>query len=528
MNVIRLALAASIVTAASLLNAAEPAAPAPSPLNPTLPSLFIAGDSTAAKNDANPIQGWGVPFADYFDPAKVNVVNLARGGRSSRTFITEGLWDALLAQVKPGDVVLIQFGHNDAGALNDEPPPPLRARGTIPGLGEETKEIDNVLTKKHEVVHTFGWYIRQMIGDVKARKATPIVMSLTVRNIWHDGHVERGAGHYREWDRQLAHAASVEFVDVTRIIADQYEAMGESKAKEFFPKDHTHTNAAGADFNAASVVAGLKGLPKNPYAAWFSAKGTAVTADPIGWLNLPEPADPKLPTLLFIGDSTVRNGRGDGVGGQWGWGDFVAPWFKADRLNVVNRAIGGLSSRTFLTQGHWQRALALLKPGDWVLMQFGHNDDGPLNDTTRARGTIKGIGEESEAIDNLLTHQHEIVHTYGWYLRQYIHDCRARGITPVMCTPIPRKVWKDGHIVRSDNSYAGWARAVAKAEGVAVIDLNEQIAAYYDQLGATAVDAMFADAHTHTSEAGAKENARIVVAGLRALPGDPLAADAAK
>src|SRR5690606_40506987 len=56
-------------------------------LDPALPTLFIAGDSTAAKNNGNPIQGWGVPFADYFDREKINVANHARGGRSSRTFI---------------------------------------------------------------------------------------------------------------------------------------------------------------------------------------------------------------------------------------------------------------------------------------------------------------------------------------------------------------------------------------------------------------------------------------------------------
>ncbi|HEY4302303.1 MAG TPA: rhamnogalacturonan acetylesterase [Candidatus Didemnitutus sp.] len=522
-------IAGLLVLAATTVVRAAPAeaSPVPAPAPAARPTIFVASDSTAAKNDTGPIQGWGVPFAGFFDPARVNVVNLARAGRSSRTFITEGLWDALLAQVHPGDIVLIQFGHNDAGALNDEPPPPLRARGTIPGVGEETKEIDNVLTKKHEVVHTFGWYIRKMIADVKAHHATPIVLSLTVRNIWHDGHVERGSGHYREWDRELARAASVEFVDLTRIVADEYEAMGENKVKELFPKDHTHTNATGAELNASMVVAGLKGLPKNPFESWLSAKGRAVETDRIGWLNLPEPADPKLPTLMFIGDSTVRNGRGDGAGGQWGWGDYVAPAFRADRLNVVNRAVGGLSSRTFLTQGHWQHALGLLKRGDIVVMQFGHNDDGPLNDTTRARGTIKGIGDESQEIDNLLTHRHETVHSYGWYLRQYIHDCRERGMTPVVCTPIPRKVWKDGHIVRSGSTYAGWARAVAKAEGVAVIDLNELVAEHYDRLGPAAVEPMFGDAHTHTSEAGARENARIVVDGLRALPGDPLAADVA-
>lgn len=496
------------------------------PLNPALPTIFIASDSTAAQYSGNPIQGWGAPFAGYFDPAKVNIADRARGGRSSRTFITEGLWDQVLANVKAGDFVLIQFGHNDAGPVNEDASVPRerwRSRGSLPGLGEETVEIDNILTKKHEVVHTFGWYIRKMVADVQAKKATPIILSLTVRNIWHDGTVERGSGRYREWDHALAETAGIQFVDLTRIVADRYQLLGEAKVHGLFGPDHTHTNPAGADLNAASVVAGLKGIRKGPFEQWLSPKGAAVEADRLGWLNLPEPANPKLPSLVLIADSTVRNGRGDGAGGQWGWGDSLGAYFDPGKINVVNRAVGGLSSRTFLTQGHWERALTLLKPGDYVLMQFGHNDDGPLNDTSRARGTIKGTGEETEAIDNLITKQHEIVHSYGWYLRQYIHDAKAKGVTPVVCTPIPRKTWKDGKIVRSANSYAGWARQVAEQEGVGLIDLNELIAGRYDALGQAKVDPLFADPHTHTSRAGADLNAGVVATALRSLPGDPLA-----
>ena len=97
------------------------------------PSIFIAGDSTAA-NGAPGAIGWGKPFAAFFDASKVNVVNSARGGRSSRTFVTEGLWDRLISDVKTGDYVLIQFGHNDGSAINGA----QIARGSLPGLGDET------------------------------------------------------------------------------------------------------------------------------------------------------------------------------------------------------------------------------------------------------------------------------------------------------------------------------------------------------------------------------------------------------
>ena len=497
-------------------------------LKPALPTLFVAGDSTAASGSGADQQGWGVPFADYFDPAKVNVANHARGGRSSRTFITEGLWDKLLADVKAGDFVLIQFGHNDAGALNEEPPGstrPLRARGSLPGLGDEAQAIGNVLTKQHEIVHTFGWYVRKMIADVKAKRATPLVLSLTVRDIWKDGKVERGSGPYRAWDRELAARTGVAFIDVTRIIADEYQRRGQPHVHAFFPKDHTHTNPAGADLTAALVVSGLKGLRDGPFAKFLSAKGAAVAADRIGWLNLPEPANPALPTLLLIGDSTVRNSRGDGAGGQWGWGEPLADYLDAAKVNVVNRAVGGLSSRTFRTQGHWERALTLLKPGDFVVMQFGHNDNGPTNDAARARGTLAGTGEETEAINNLLTQQPEGVHTYGWYLRHCIREAKAAGATPIVCSPVPRKNWQGGKTARSGpDSYGGWARRVAGEEDVAFIDLNELIARRYEALGPQNVEALFADEHTHTSRAGAEVNAGIVADALRALPGTPFAA----
>ena len=118
---------------------------------------------------------------------------------------------------------------------------------------------------------------------------------------------------------------------------------------------------------------------------------------------LPEPANPKLPSLYLIGDSPVRNGDGNGSNGQWGWGDQIAGYFNSKKINVVNRALGGLSSRTYLTFDYWDRLMALLKPGDIVIMQFGHNDAGPINDNVRARGTTKGTGEETEEIDNILT-----------------------------------------------------------------------------------------------------------------------------
>ncbi|HTI08376.1 MAG TPA: GDSL-type esterase/lipase family protein, partial [Puia sp.] len=154
------------------------------------------------------------------------------------------------------------------------------------------------------------------------------------------------------------------------------------------------------------------------------------------------------PTLYVIGDSTVKNGKGKGDGNLWGWGNFLDGYFDSTRLAVRNYALGGRSSRTFITEGHWDEVLSLLRPGDYVIMQFGHNDGGPLDDTARARGTIKGIGEETRDIYNPIMKKAETVHTYGWYMRKYVSDTKAKGAIPIICSPIPRDIFVEGKVTR--------------------------------------------------------------------------------
>ena len=238
-----------------------PAPPGPAELlslpatRPDQPTIWIAGDSTAGERTAHG-HGVGVPFSALLESGQVNVINRARGGRSSRTFVTEGWWEAISREVKAGDWVLIQFGHNDAGAVNDA----SRARGSLRGTGDETEEIDNLVTKKPETVHSYGWYLRKMITDTRARGATPLVLSLTVRNEWQDGRVKRQNGPWNQLAAETAKMTGVQFLDLTTLIADAYDAMGPDKVKLFFPRDHTHTGPEGADLTAHLLVKALYGL----------------------------------------------------------------------------------------------------------------------------------------------------------------------------------------------------------------------------------------------------------------------------
>ncbi|PJJ59917.1 rhamnogalacturonan acetylesterase [Hymenobacter chitinivorans] len=221
---------------------------------------------------------------------------------------------------------------------------------------------------------------------------------------------------------------------------------------------------------------------------------------------------PKRPTLYLIGDSTVRNTNAP----QMGWGTQLPAFFDTARINIDNRAMAGRSTRTFVSEKRWRVVDSLLRPGDFLLMQFGHNE-GSAPDTTKAgrRGVLPGTGEETKQLI-WPNGRPETVHTYGWYLRQFIRQAKAKGVTPLVASMIPRNQWQDGKVKRATQNFGGWAREVARQENVAFIDLNQLTADKYDRLGPEAVAKLFAGDHTHTNEAGALLNAASVVEGIRA------------
>lgn len=264
------------------------------------PTIFVLGDSTARNTakgkNGEPCVGWGTPIADYFDPAKVTVANVAHAGQSSRTYYTlPGDWPAVKPRIHAGDFVLLVFGINDGG-----PPKTPRDRGSIPGLGDETLELPRADGSK-ETVHTYGWYMTQMATVARDAGAHVVLLTVTTRNIWtnpkavfhdatpadplsadynpKDDRIERGTGKgaYTQWTKDLGARLHLPVLDLTNLCADQYEKMGREKVDTFY-SDHNHTYAAGADFVAASIVSGLKAFPASPFGPLLSAKGAAVPA----------------------------------------------------------------------------------------------------------------------------------------------------------------------------------------------------------------------------------------------------------
>ncbi|HEY1743266.1 MAG TPA: rhamnogalacturonan acetylesterase [Granulicella sp.] len=246
--------------------------PADAPLNPRLPTVFIVGDSTA-RNGAD--LGWGDHFSALFDTSRVNIANRARAGRSSRSYFNEGLWDHVLSEIKPGDFVLIQMGHNDGAGTPDSLRNDSKGRNSLKGIGEETVDLPiktpfatgPLAGKTVETVHTYGWYLRKYIADTRAKGATPILLTPTIRNIWKDGQIERDMG-FRDYENQISAAAHVPVADMATLEANRLEALGPEKTALLFPKDHTHTSAQGAELNAADVAASLRAI-KSPVASYL-------------------------------------------------------------------------------------------------------------------------------------------------------------------------------------------------------------------------------------------------------------------
>ena len=157
-----------------------------------------------------------------------------------------------------------------------------------------------------------------------------------------------------------------------------------------------------------------------------------------------------------------------------------------------------------------------------MIIQFGHNDVGRPDASSKFRGSVKGIGDETETV-TLADGKTEVVHSYGWYLKTFVRTARAKGANVILCSPIPHKKFDSaGKFVRDWTDFRGYVAACAKAEGASYVDLCELIARRYDKLTQPEIEALFADKGTHTNDAGALLNARTLVAGLKDLPKNPL------
>ena len=473
------------------------------------PVLFLVGNSTMRTgtlgNGNNGQWGGGYFMHEYFNPDKITVENHALGGTSSRTFYNN-LWQDVLAGVKKGDWVIIELGHNDNGPYDSG-----RARASIPGIGKDSLCVTIKETGKQETVYTYGEYMRRFIRDVKRKGAYPILMSLTPRNAWNDADstvITRVNKTFGLWAKQVAAQEKVPFIDLNEISARKFEKFGKEKVKDMFYLDRIHTSTFGAHVNVESAVEGIRGYKGLKLAQYL--------ADPVVDKVTGASRRKGHPILFTIGDSTVKNEDKDSTS-MWGWGSVICELFDTTRISVENHAMAGRSARTYLNEGRWTKVYNALQPGDFVLIEFGHNDAGDIN-VGKARAELPGAGGESQVFRMEKTGDYEVVYTYGWYIRKFIRDAQEKGAIPIVLSHTPRNIFDNGLIQRNTDSFGKWTQEAADATGATYIDVNaitgDKLQDMAANEGLKVVGEYFKNDHTHTSLKGARMNAKSVVEGI--------------
>jgi lysophospholipase L1-like esterase len=210
-------------------------------------TIFLAGDSTLSIKEpkAYPETGWGMPFLHFWNK-DVTVVNKAKNGRSTRTFIEEGLWSSIIEEMKSGDYVLIQFGHND-----------------------ESKEK----TDRYTTPEQFKANLEKFVKEAISKGGKPILLSpVSRRKFDADGNALETHAEYAPFVKEMALKLQVPFIDLNAKSRELYQRMGYENSKLLFlqllpgehpnypegKNDNTHFNELGARLIAQLVLQEMK------------------------------------------------------------------------------------------------------------------------------------------------------------------------------------------------------------------------------------------------------------------------------
>lgn len=537
------------------------------------PVLFLVGNSTMRTgtrgNGDNGQWGWGYYAHEYFDENKITVENHALGGTSPRTFYKDPkLWKRTLSGVQKGDYVFLELGHNDNMPIDS-----IRARSSYKPHGNIDVSNDSIIifnkvTQRQDTVYTFGGYTRRFINEVREKGATPVLFTLTPRNAYEeDGKtIQRKLKDFTPAIFAVGQDMNVPVIDLNDISAKKLEQYGPWKTDYHFYIDKIHSSAFGARMNAESAVEGLDAcndpqlaelrsfLIKEKVHPDFKAKLMAwepQNMDKKGNIIAKTKTDAQRdekPRIFFCGDSTGKN-EDKNPDGMWGWGSQAYTVFDETKCTFINCAKAGRSTRTFLLEDRWEEVYRTLKAGDYVLLQFGHNDIGGI-DKDKERGVIPCAKDTSHVYHLNSNGKNLVVYSFGWYLHKMIQDCKEKGATPIVLSFTPRNEWHAGRGKscytfypvdekanrqyierRADNYIVQWDKQVADENGVEFVDVHNITADSLDKLFGKAKTAEEAKAkageyfnhdHTHTSLKGARNNAQSLAKGLRAI-NSPLA-----
>ena len=405
----------------------------------------LIGDSTQTDT-----AGYGRGFCANLS-TKVDCLNMAKGGASTKTYRAMGLWDRALS-TKP-DYMLIQFGHNDMESAdhNDRQVP----------------------------IGVYEQNLRNFVTEARAAGIKPVLVTpLTRRYFQDDGKIDSDLLQHAAVTKRVATEMHVPLIDLQsesiayldKVGPDAGNKLGITKkdAQGKTIPDKTHLNWQGSYVFGRMVAVDLgKAVPalKNdvlPQPATLPAEGQVAMR-----VMAQQPFK-----IVLVGDSTTAT--------EGGWG----PGFCAtvtSNVTCVDLGVNGRSTKSYIDEGLWQKALA--EKGDYYTFQFGHNDQ---KDDPKRHAAADGLYRE-----NLL---------------RFIHDVRAQGGIPIVISPLSRRTYKNGELVKDGlEQYTAAARAVADEEHVTFVDLNGLSHKYLSGLTQEQADAF--DMVGHPDEKAENTNA---------------------
>ncbi len=577
-----------------------------------VPTVYLAGDSTVTDQPREPTTSWGQMFPAFFKP-EVAIANHAESGETLKSFVTGLRLDKILSQIRKGDYLFIQFGHNDMK--------------------------ENWPQTYVEPFTTHRQYLKVFIAEARRHGATPVLVTPMQRRQFNGVKIRNSLGDFPESVRQTAREENVPLIDLEKMSIAFYEALGPEKSPLAFSggRDATHHSAYGAYELARCVVEGVRAAkldlalyikddfkpfdpahpdPPDAFAsntagnykvdfrsltqpdALYNAAtgygfepGSEVKVTPSGVtgdkpfyfsfavpegnykvtvtfgdrnaatvttvkaelrrlmiervetapgrfetrsfiVNVRTPAIPggdevrlkprekagearawddkltleftnshpaismievapvKVPTVFIAGDSTSTDQPAEPFNS---WGQMLTRFLKPG-IAVANNGESGESLRSFFGEKRFDKVMSQIEPGDYLLIQMGHNDQ---KDTSPGAGAFT---------------------SYKEFLKRMVAGAREKGATPVLITPMNRLTFDSaGKITNSLGDFPAAVRQEAAEDKVALIDLNAMSKPFYEALGPEKAHVAFAgNDTTHHSNYGSYELAKCIVEGIRA------------
>ncbi|MEG9435736.1 rhamnogalacturonan acetylesterase [Edaphobacter sp. HDX4] len=374
--------------------------------------IDLIGDSTQTDH-----AGYGRGFCANLTAA-VDCLNMAKGGASTKTYREQGLWDRAL-ETRP-DYMLIQFGHND-----------MESKEHLP---------------RQVPMEQYEANLRRYVQEARAAGVKPVLVTpLTRRYFGADGKIHSDLLAHAATMKRVATEMKVPLIDLQADSIAYLDRVGEAEGTKLgitkkdsdgktIP-DKTHLNWAGS-YVFGRIVAVDLGKAVPALAHDVRRQAAQLPAEGVKAMKVFEGGPVR---IVLVGDSTVN--------AEGGWGKGFCE-IVTRNVTCINDALNGRSSKSFIDEGAWAKALA--DKGDYYLIQFGHND-------------MKGKGPKRETDPET---------TYAANIRKYIRDARAIGAVPAVVTSLSRRNYEDGHLIEDLNAYSAAARRVAAEENVAVVDLN--------------------------------------------------------